>query len=238
MLIRIGKNFKEIAGLTDRDVAHNEGDWHFTVLTIFYITDGKDKGKLLVHDRAARQKAKGKGDKTEYNLSASGHCEISDKITKEKVEALKGHKYNHPMVKEQIFDPTFDKEFSEEVFLADTNGNVKLQGYDGNVKECDKLTPVFLGFVRFSGKGSDGINNEISAVYGIPVDEDTANNLIFADDDGKGNDIYLKKEFFSLDYLRELYDNQPELLCDAISRLFTDENRHIFDYLLATGKIS
>lgn len=215
-------------GSTERTTAEQYGIRHLTVIAAPIITEGKDKGKLLVHNRRDKQLAKGKAcPKYSYNFFG-GHCNPPA------VESpLIGKPVNEELLLENIL-----RELSEEMYLpteADAKTTVLENKADGSAIYAkpfplNRSDLIPLGYTVYSSCN----DNEFSFVYALPLTSDTAGRVIAADDfqkpDGSKGNLALPTALMTLDDLRALYekgDNDTEI-CNAISRLWEKQNEAVY----------
>ncbi|MDR1704505.1 MAG: hypothetical protein LBS19_07445 [Clostridiales bacterium] len=199
-----------VKGFAERETAHNNGLRHVTTIIVPFICDGpeKDKGKWVVIDRFPREIAKGKkvikkGVECKRSLNlVGGHCSTE----------INGNLLEHPLPVGIIKDGAM-RELREEVRLGDS---------DFSPEEV-----LEIGLAQFASVK----NVEYSMIYATPIRHDKYEALRFFDDiiaDGIHRDIALDKAIYSQNKLMDMHYNDPETeICDAITRLFDDENKQV-----------
>ena len=222
-----------MAGSISRKEAEKNGTPHLTVVTIAFITDGGNKGSVIVHNRHDKQISKGIDCKNySYNFFG-GHCNPLNKNTE--------NMYGSPVsdefmlenmlreLSEEMFISTNEKD-TEAVFLKNitTGENIPAKPFRANGHDLIKL-----GITIYKSR----YDNEYSYYYALPVSKETADTIISADDceksDGTKINIMLQTSFMSLERLEQIYrENRDDTeICNAISRLFEKENSSVLKKL-------
>lgn len=216
-------------GSVERGFAHQYGVCHLTVIVVPFITDGVDKGKWIVHNRRDKQLAKGLNcPQYSFNLFG-GHCNPplneSEIIGKE--------------ISQKFLLESALREISEELYLlADKDSFLKCWGNNRTISavrypvSIDKM--IRIGYV-FCNEGND---KEISYLYALPIPSADTAKLIAADDyhktDGTKENIALPIFVKAEKALYELYqDTNPDIeICNAITRLWKDQNKVVYHKLI------
>ena len=220
-------------GSTERDTAHQKGIRHLTVIVVPFLKDGADKGKWIVHNRRDKQLAKGLLTPAySYNLFG-GHCN----------PPVKEDKFiGKEIGKELLLDAAL-REMNEEFYLK-SNSGVALKSFGSDkviFAQPYPLSPddlIPLGCADFD----DGCDAECSFFYALPISSADAQNIIAADDyirkDGKKENIALPAAILSERKLYSLYhkNNSNTEICNAITRLWEEQNQSLYQKLLDTIK--
>ena len=217
-----------ITGFTERKVAEKFGVRHLTVIIVPFVADGENAGKWIVHDRTAKQWAKGKLDcKTpSYNLFG-GHCTAD--VTQ---IGLIGSK-----IPQEICDSAAKRELEEELLCFD--GSICLEIWENKRKtdcfvnacpyEANDLIPI--GFSSYADKD----NIEFSYIYALPVPEKDLSTLVAADNyviNEMEHNVSLPIVVLSeIDLLVLSQTDYSIEVCDAITRLWNAENKVVIDKL-------
>ena len=213
-----------ITGFTERKAAEKLGVRHLTVIIVPFVEDGKDKGKWIVHDRSAKQWAKGNPDckSPSYNLFG-GHC-TADTLQLELVGS------EIPM---EICRSAAKRELDEELLRQGKEKDEKkkkLEVWEKRIKtdkhkdaiayQSKELIPVGLT----SYEAHDNV--ELSYVFALPVPSSDVDKLIAADDYKKDHHVLLPTEIMAESDLQTLFQTNPNIeICDAITRLWNEETR-------------
>ena len=207
---------------------------HLTVIIVPFAADGKDKGKWIVHDRTEKQWAKGKVSckSPSYNFFG-GHVKAD--ITKEELLGCEIPQY--------IFDNAARDELSEELLVGSDNNEKLLEIWEDKTPTgksvgakpypANKLIPV--GMTEFDGGG----NQEFSYFYALPISGGDIHKLIAADDYGMNKNVRLtiavksEMELLKAPYRTDTpYVRQNGEICDAITRLWENENDNTYNKLI------
>lgn len=211
-------------GSAERSIAERDGLRHLTVIAAPIITDGNNRGKLLVHNRRDKQLAKGKPCPAySYNLFG-GHCNPPENDTR-----LIGTPVSEALLLENLL-----RELSEEMYFpceGDEKATALENKTEGSVVyaksfpvQIENLIP--LGYTVYSSPH----DNEYSFVYVLPITSETADNIIAADDyqkaDSTKGSLALPTALMTLDELHSLYetDSADVEICNAITRLWDEQN--------------
>jgi|GEM_PF-3948866 len=232
------KNFI-ITGVTTRDVAHEFGLCHLTVIVVPFIADGLHRGKIVLHDRTAKLEAKKSGNRKSpsYNLFG-GHC-VAD-ITKI------GH-----IVTESDYISNARRELSEELLKKGNSSSKKqLETWKNGEKQDDTVGAEPFSHKELISLGItanlEGNNKEYSYYFALPISESelfegTADisktspenlKLVAADSyhrGGEEHDVYLPICIMSeIDLLKTPYVTPNAEICDAFTRLWKPENAGVY----------
>ena len=228
-----------ITGFTERSTAHKYGVRHLTVLIAPFVTGGKSNGQLIIHDRAAKQWAKGLTgcESPEYNLFG-GHCSVDNpadfSVMRRQVSI------------EKICRPAAEREMKEELLFRQVpNQKLKVNerqleiwedkrntyktliGYEIELLGKDLLP---IGFTSYTAKN----NVEVSYFFALPVPHDMVELVIAADNyisEGEEHDVYLP---IFLVTPQDLFAMPKSDVCDGISRLTLPENMDANNKLIKT----
>ena len=223
-------------GSVERDIAHQSGICHLTVIIVPFISDGADQGKWIVHNRRDKQLAKGLNTPGySYNLFG-GHCNPP-----ENEDELIGTE-----ISEDVLLDSALREMSEEFYLKSERG-VALENY--NTEKAVYAKPYPLSPAKLIPLGwadySDGRDAECSFYYALKVPSKDAQNVIAADDyirtDGRKGNIGLPISFKSEQEMFLLYqqNNSDIEICNAISRLWDPQNNTVLSKIRQiTGQIN
>ncbi|MFA0814528.1 MAG: hypothetical protein ACC608_01935 [Anaerofustis sp.] len=228
-----------ITGITERSVAEKLGLRHLTVIIVPFVTDGADKGCWIIHNRHDKQIAKGK---TSAPLSLNlfgGHCGPPE----DDIARLIGKTVGPELLRENAL-----RELSEELLCK--NGMKKrlelwrdgvFAGeflYASPYEVCpESLIPI--GFTEYAAKD----NVEYSYIFALPVPGSQVEQIIAADNYDKHSqadgityetDIALPVVFMTESELKRLWESRdPQVeVCDAITRLWEEQNRAVYQRLL------
>jgi hypothetical protein len=213
-----------ITGFTERETAEQFGVRHLTVIVVPFLINGPDQGKWIVHDRSAKQWAKGKPDckSPSYNLFG-GHC-TADLARPELIGA------EIPM---EICLDAARRELDEELLFEGKGKPLEVwekgakteQVLDSAPYQADDLIP--LGFASYEDKD----NVEFSYFFALPVSGTDVGGLIAADDylkDGVKHNVFLPIKIVSESDLQVMLQTEPRVeICDAITRLWLEENKAV-----------
>jgi len=231
-----------ITGVTKRDLAHELGLCHLTVIIVPFISNGLHKGKFIVHDRTAKLEATrvANGKSPSYNLFG-GHC-IADVA---KIGAT---------VTDSICKEEAKRELSEELFRKGGPGSkIQLEIWEGGKRQehtaqAEPYKPNELIPIGITLNPNEH-NNECSYYFALPVPESDIFggeigfsdaipenlSLLAADSyrlNGKERNILLPIKIFSeLELLKIPYLNPKTEICDAITRLWRPENERVYKTL-------
>ena len=217
------------SGSTLRDLAHLCGIRHLTVIIVPFIADGENKGKWLVHNRSDKQLAKGLVTPPySYNLFG-GHCNPP-----ENEEALLGKEISPHLLLDAAV-----REMSEELFIREDRGReLEIFGTENTIRvlpypvSAEKLIP--LGYADFN----DTKDHECSYYFALPLPVQNPEGFIAADDylreDGSKGNVALPVSLKTERELYELYrENNSDIeICNAISRLWEEQNKELYHRLL------
>lgn len=227
-----------ISGITERSIAEKLGLRHLTVIIVPFVADGAHEGHWITHNRHDKQIVKGKACAPLSLNLFGGHCGPSDDIT-----GLVGQ-----TVKDELLFENALRELSEEL-LVQEGLEKRLERWGGGVftgeylnaspyEVCEEdLIPI--GFTEYTAKD----NVEYSYVFALPVPGSQVEQLIAADNymkisqaDGTAReaDIALPVEVKEEAELKRLWESRdPQIeVCDAITRLWEDQNREVYQKLL------
>ena len=226
-----------ITGITTRDAAEQYGLCHLTVIIAAFVSDGHLRGSWIVHDRTAKQWAKGKQNFPTPSWNFWG-----------------GHVTAYPgdvgmigkSVPQRVCDDAARREISEECYTAGTGTMLEVWSDGQKVKEVPaepypvkELIP--LGFITYA----DESNVEASYCYALPIPMKDIALLRAADDymadEGKRNVQLPISSKTEMELLKIPYTDPRAEVCDAITRLWMPENSDVYKKLLGvicteTGK--
>ena len=222
-----------MTGSISRKEAEKNGTPHLTVVTIVFITDGDDKGSVIIHNRQEKQILKGINcRKYSYNFFG-GHCNPPDENTEDIYGSPVSDEF---MLKnmlrelgEEMYISTHEKD-TEAVFLKNITSGEYIPARPFKVNGHDLIK---LGITVYKSR----YDNEYSYYYALPVSKEISDMIISADDfeksGGTKTNIMLQTSFINLDRLELLYrENRNDTeICNAISRLFEKENSSVLKKL-------
>lgn len=252
-----------MTGITERKVAEKFGLRHLTVIIVPFVVKVKDEknyGKWIVHDRTAKQWAKGElnSPSPSYNLFG-GHCTADISNANFLAKSI-GQEISVDFCLEEA-----KRELEEELLCR--GGQKQLEIWKNKVKtnEIQNASPynagelIKIGFSTYPGKHNASKQNiELSYVFALPVPEADTPKLIAADNyrlvceesekkeagspqskenETGGNivkehDIALPIKLIKEEDLLLAWQMNPDVeVCDAITRLWLDENTKLISKL-------
>lgn len=219
-----------ITGFTERSVAERFGVRHLTVCALLFVADGPDRGKLILHNREAKLRAKGK-----KHIKAPSYNLFGGHVTAD----IQNWDCLGQPVPMAICAEAIHRELEEELLQPgsiiplvkwEREGEM-ISGFSGESYPVSELIP--LGFATFES----GDNVEISYFYALPIPGRDVDRLMAADNavvDGSEINIMLPIEVMSEAAVKDIYDNDPSAeVADGISRLWLPENRGVLDQFRA-----
>ncbi|MCL2810495.1 MAG: hypothetical protein FWD25_01215 [Clostridia bacterium] len=241
LLLIVHKETEEqyrIIGLLERKYAHAVGARHVSVVIVPYISNGiNNKGKWLVHNRYPKQCARGEisPQNPEWNLFG-GHCNPSKPVSEY---------FDKLLDFDDVWATVFD-ELQDELLIKNPSEGMaekKLEIWEkGKIIGKTKATPypfdkdrlTFVGVAAFA----DNSNVEYTYYFALAIDEDVVPLLTAADDyeDKKSKEknlVELPINYFAESELRAKYIKNDKEVCDAITRLWLDENSAVLHKLRA-----
>ena len=220
-----------IQGFKERSVAEKLGLRHLTVIIVPFVIDGVAKGQWIVHDRTAKQWAKGKKSCLSPSLNLfGGHCAADADQMKRIGESITM----------EIFEKAAERELEEELLSRGSGRFLEIwdskDGPSGGISAAryqhHALIPI--GLVTYSGQD----NHEVSYLYALPIPAEDTDKLLAADNyvkDGMEHDISLPIMEVNEAELRSMFRKKPSVeICDAITRLWLWENRAAYRKLRRT----
>jgi hypothetical protein len=230
----------DIVGFAERKYAEEHRLRHLTVIIVGFISDGKDKGKWVVHDRTEKQLAKGKKDakSPSYNL-IGGHVMV-DMTDMSSVMDLAGKNTSSVEIKE-ICLKAAQRELNEELYLRGWTAKLAVLKNGIPTNNVITVSPykhkplIYIGISTYESND----NVEVSYIYALPIPSSDYDKLVAADDyvdeKGKHRDIFLPISAYSECELKKLHQDSSisnAEVCDAITRLWSEENEYVCKVLL------
>ena len=211
-----------ITGFTERETAEQFGVRHLTVIVVPFLINGPDQESGLFMTAAPVGEGETGLKSPSYNLFG-GHC-TADLARPELIGA------EIPM---EICLDAARRELDEELLFEGKGKPLEVwekgakteQVLDSAPYQADDLIP--LGFASYEDKD----NVEFSYFFALPVSGTDVGGLIAADDylkDGVKHNVFLPIKIVSESDLQVMLQTEPRVeICDAITRLWLEENKAV-----------
>ncbi|MGI6546434.1 MAG: hypothetical protein ACOX2M_08485 [Fastidiosipilaceae bacterium] len=223
-----------ITGFTERNAAEKLGVRHLTVIIVPFVADGKKAGRWIVHDRTAKQWAKGKIDCKTPSFNFFGGHATADPTELDLIGQAVPLDICLAAARRELEEEFLrnGEEMELEVWLNQKKTDAPIYAAPYQARE---LIPI--GFASYA----DRDNVELSYFYALPVPGSDLDNLVAADNyidesakdtEDPERDVFLRVDDFFEAELLVMAHMQPDIeICDAVTRLWCPENKAVIEKL-------